>query len=1298
MTRRRGHQHSRAPRASRWLSLLQAALLADRPRLRGLLDRAARAAQQPPSRGEAARWLREFRGRYRASRAIAAARSARQFETVIADGLPIAAWREQLKSAIATHQVTIVCGATGSGKSTQLPKICLDLGRGVLGRIGMTQPRRLAARTIAARIAQETRTSLGTDVGYQTRFEQVGAPSCRLKVMTDGILLQEIHHDRLLLAYDTLIIDEVHERSVNVDLLLGYLRKILPSRPELRVILTSATIEAERYAGFFDQAVVVDVPGRGFPIELRYRPPLEAEEGDYHPALLRALQELDADDRGDVLIFLPGEREIFETRDVLQQAHLAGTAILPLYARLGSAEQQKIFAPHVDRHIVLATNVAETSLTVPGIRHVIDTGLVRISSYSPRSKLQRLPVVPNSQASADQRKGRCGRERPGICVRLYSEEAYAARTPHTEPEFLRSNLAAVVLRLAELALPPLEDFPLLDPPQPRAINDGYNLLRELGALDDSNRITPVGRKLARLPLDPQLARIVLAAAELGCLREALVVTAGLSAGDVRDWPREQRAKAQEVHAATADRRSEFSWLLRAWADLETVGAGKSRRQLAAFCRERFWSWRRAREWQSIHAQLSEAAARLGLASNAEPASYRTLHVALLAGFAARIGRREEGTRYLGTRKQRFRLHPASALREKPPRWLVAAEITETTAAYARLAAAIEPEWVVAAAAPLIRRTHSAPSWDAERGRVLVREAQSLFGLTLAADVVVDYAALNAADAQTVFIQSALVEGGLGEMPGFLAHNQHLLEEVAGWEARTRRHDLRADVAQLVAFYRDRLPPQVSSRKALKRWLATEQGADRRLRMQWRDVTQDHLGGLEQHLFPAQMDLPAGRLDLHYVFAPGEVGDGLTVDVPVALLSGLRPEIFERLVPGLFRDKVFVLLKSLPKEYRRVVSPMNEFANALTAAVEQEPGPLLEVLSAAIRRITGSEVPASAFRPAQLEAHQFVRFRVVGADSEVLAEGRDLPSLQAAHADSTARAFRGAGWKVRGESRLGWTFGDIPEEVASVERGIRLVGYPALSPADGSVRLVVEQDPAHAQALHCRGLARLLMLSATTETRYLRKELTRHPRVALAAPLVGWRGPFADSLIELGFLECVGPLAPRTEAAFHALLGQARTRITALVSAIAQSFTEQLLKGASLLARMEMEKTRLEASVYDDLRAELQELLGPGGLALGEPALRRQVPRYLRALELRVDRLLRDPAKDSRKFDLLVPALQAARALEAENNEALRQRVSYLLQELRVAVFAPELKTAEPVSVPRVLAELRQLASIPSPSV
>ena len=1297
MKRRRGHKRARAPETSRWSFLLDQVLLADRPRLRGLLGRAARAAGRPETRTDAARCLREFRARLRASSAIAQARAARQFHTAVPAGLPIANWCERLQAAIASRPVTIVCGATGSGKSTQLPKLCLDLGRGVLGRIGMTQPRRLAARAIATRIAQETRAQLGADIGYHTRFEQVGEPTSRLKVMTDGILLQEIHHDRLLLAYDTLVIDEVHERSVNVDLLLGYLRKILPARPDLRVILTSATIEAERYAGFFGDAAVVEVPGRGYPIDVRYRPPAEVEEGDYHPALLRALQELDAEDPGDVLVFLPGEREIFETRDVLQQARLPRTAVLPLYARLGNAEQQKIFAPHAERHIVLATNVAETSLTVPGIRHVIDTGLVRISSYSPRSKLQRLPVVANSQASAEQRKGRCGRERPGICVRLYDEEAYAARPPHTEPEFQRSNLAGVVLRLAELALPALEDFPLLDPPQPRAINDGYNLLRELGALDAANHITPVGRKLARLPLDPQLARIVLASAELGCLREALVVTAGLSAGDIRDWPREQRAKAHEAHAATADRRSDFSWMLGAWAQLEAAAQGKSRRQLASFCRERFWSWRRAREWQAIHAQLVEATARLGLPSNAEPASYRALHVALLAGFAGRIGRREEGARYLGARKQRFRLHPASALREKPPRWLVAAEITETTAAYARLAAAIEPDWVVAAAAPLIRRSHSAPSWDAERGRVLVREAQSLFGLTLAADVVVDYAALDPVAAQEFFIRSALVDGGLGEMPGFLAHNQRLLEEVAGWEARTRRHDLRADTAQLVDFYGRHLPAGVCSRKALKHWLAKEPGGDRRLRMQWSDATREHLDRLEQHLFPAQLSLPAGRLPLHYVFAPGEPEDGLTVEVPIALLSALQPAVFERLVPGLFRDKVFALLKSLPKEYRRLVSPMNEFANALTAAIEPVPGPLLDVLASAILRVTGANVPTSAFRPDHLEPHHFARFRLLGMEADVLAEGRDLASLQAAHANTTDRAFRGAGWTVRGESRLGWTFGEIPEEVTTVEHGIRLVGYPALCPDNegSSVRLVVEQDREHALALHRGGVARLLMLSAAVETRYLRKELTRHPRVALAAPLLGWPRPFADSLIELGFRECLAAGAPRSEAAFHALLGQARTRITGLVTVLAQGFTEQLLQAAALLTRLEPEKERVGPATLADLREQLSELVGPAGLALAEPTLRRQVPRYLRALELRIDRLIRDPAKDARKFDALTSVREAAAVFARHEDQALRQRARFLLQELRVATFAPELKTAEAVSVPRVLAELRP--SMPSPS-
>lgn len=1274
-----------AARAPRWQGLLDGVLLSDRPRLARLLASARRAATQPAGRGEAARVLREFRTqRQRSAVVVASRRSAQPLLAMPAD-LPLAAYRAELLAALADHAVTIVCGATGSGKSTQLPKLCLSLGRGLQGRIGLTQPRRLAARAIAGRIATETATTLGHCVGYQTRFEQVLSPATRVKVMTDGILLQEIQRDRLLLAYDTLIIDEVHERSVNVDLLLGYLRNLLPQRPDLRVVLTSATIDAERYATFFTGAAIVEVPGRSHAIEVRYRPADAAGEGDLNQALLRAIEELDQEARGDVLIFLPGEREIFEARDFLQQAGLPGTEVLPLYARLSSAEQQRIFAPHPRRHLVLATNVAETSLTVPGVRHVIDSGLVRISSYSPRTKLQRLPVVANSQASAEQRKGRCGRERAGICIRLYAEDDYAARPAHTPPELLRSNLAGVVLRLADLGLPALDSFPLLDPPTPRAINDGYTVLRELGALDEHNRITAQGRQLARLPLDPRLARIVVAAGALGCLREALIVAAGLSAGDIREWPREARALAQTAHAEGADPRSEFRWMLSAWEVLQPVLGERSRRAQGSFCRARFWSWRRAREWQSIHSQLCHAALKMALPLNSEPADYRALHVALLSGFALRIGRREEGGGYLGCRNLRFRLHPAATLRERPPRWLVAAEITETSAAFARLAALIEPAWVVDAVPQLIRRTHSPPSWDPERGRVLVREERSLQGLVLASEVVVDYASLAPELARALFVEAALVAGELGAAPAFLSANQQLLAEVASWEARTRRFDLQAEPAQLAAFYLARLPAHVASRRALLRWLAADKSGAAGLVMQWPDVTRDHVGPLAAHLFPATLRVAGCTLSLSYLFAPASAADGVTASVPVAVLPQLDALAFERLVPGLLREKILALLKGLPKVHRRVTSPLNEFASALTAAVGALEQPLGEALSAAVLRMTGTHIPVEAWRAAALPDHLQMRFLILGEAGGELGSGRDLPSLQRAHATAVAAAFSNASWTLAGESRGGWCFGVLPSQTTTQLAGMPLWGYPALLPTATQVSVTVLRDDAAARALHRQGVTRLLLLSAGAQVKYLRRQVANVPRAALAAPLFGWRTALADWLIEAGFAASVGAVPPRDEAAFKALLALAERSVTGVVQALATDFSERLLRGAEILARLHDARERLPLAAWHDMREQLDEVLGPAGLLVQAASCRRHAARYLRALATRLDRALLDPTKDARKLAQLQPLLLAFAGLATLREADCSLHLRYLLQELRVAIFAPELTTAEPVSVARVAA-------------
>ncbi len=1273
-------------------SLLGDCQLQDRPRLEGFWRQWRALSREAGAAARAAQLWSRLEQQAGASAAITAERRLPLAAAArMPAGLPITACRDELARAIESGRVTIVCGSTGSGKSTQLPKLALALGRGVLGRVGVTQPRRLAARAIASRLAAELEVDVGGLVGFQTRFEQQLSVATRVKVMTDGILLQELVRDRQLLAYDTLIIDEVHERSLNIDFLLGYLRKLLMRRDDLKLILTSATLEAERCAEFFGGAAIVHVPGRGYPVDIRHRCTPAGQESEPAQGILQAIAELDAEDYGDILVFLPGEREIADLSEALAKAGLRNTDVLPLYARLTAREQQRVFAPHQRRHVILATNVAETSLTVPGVRHVIDTGLVRLATYSPRSRLQRLPTVPNSQASAAQRAGRCGRERPGICIRLYGEDEFAARPAHTPPELQRSNLAGVLLRLAELRLGPIESFSFLDPPDQRAINDGYTLLRELGAFDADNRLTRRGAALARLPLDPRLGAVLLAAEGEGAVAEALVIVAALSVGDVRDWPRDQRQAADAAHAASADRRSEFMWFLSAWRTLQDEFKGRSRRQQIAWCRARFWSWRRAREWLAVHAQLVAALGTLGVKSNEQPASYRAVHTALLAGFATRIGRLGEDQRYVGTRGGRFRLHPTSSLRASPPRWVMAAELTETTAAYARIAARIETPWVVKAVAPLIRRAHAEPYWDSRQGRVLVREEQSLQGLVLSADGVVDYARVDAAAARGIFIERALVEGELGAEPPFLAHNRDLLARVRQWEERVRRHDLLADPAQLANFYHERLPAGVCSRRQLLAWLREDRGRDALLCMREADATQAQWVSLGRHLFPETLAAAGLTLRLHYRFEPGAAEDGVTVEVPASVLHQVEAAHFERLVPGLLRDKIHALLKALPKAQRRVVSPLNAFAASLTAAVEELDGPLTECLGREIQRMTGQRIEPSAWRGDELPAHLMMRYQVMGADGEVLAAGRDLPVLARQLARAAQVAFEQARWESGARSSGEWTFGALPAQVSTVAQGHAVLGHPALRDEGGAVVLVVLPDAEDALATHRAGVVALLMFNLGRELKGLRRRLADFARAALQARALGWGLPFDEWLLRGAVAACVGEDVPRDAEAFAQLLAEARRSVTAHFEDAARQSAELFAQAVKIQQVLERITPRVREEVAADLRAQLRELTAP---ALVADALRRpplHSVRFLRAMERRLERLALDPDKDFRKFATLTALLARATLLLPHATQAARQRVCYLLQELRVAVFAPEVRTAEAVSVKRMEAMFEEIA-------
>jgi ATP-dependent helicase HrpA len=1006
-------------------------MAADAARLRRRIDDARR------RRAPAAEWAR-LAADLEHSIERRAARLAAKPSVTHAPELPVSQRADEIAAAIRTHQVIIVSGETGSGKTTQLPKICLTAGRGERGLIGHTQPRRIAARAVATRIAQELDTPLGAAVGYKVRFTDHTRPDAYIKLMTDGILLAETQSDRELLAYDTLIIDEAHERSLNIDFLLGYLRRLIDRRDDLKVIITSATLDAERFARHFDAgghaAPVIEVSGRLFPVDVRYRPlgSGDDEADDEEPleeAMVSAAEDLWREGPGDILAFLPGEREIRETGDLARRAlarrpYGDAVEILPLYSRLSVNEQQRVFAPSRGRRLVLATNVAETSLTVPGIRYVIDSGLARVKRYSVRNKTTLLQIEKIAQAAARQRAGRCGRVQHGIAVRLFSDEDFAARPAYTEPEILRSSLAGVILRMAALGLGDVAQFPFLDPPAPRAIADGYQLLQELDAVDAANALTPGGRELARLPLDPRIGRIVQAARDEGVLPEVLVIASALSVPDPRERPLEKRAAADQAHLRFRDERSDFLSLLALWEFFADALAQKlGHRRLVEHARAHFVSFLRLTEWRDVHQQLVATLTEAGwtwdarLPATIDAARYAAIHRALLAGLLGNIGMKEEDDDYLGARGIRFRLHPGSGLAKKPPKWVLAAELTETTRLYARGAARIEPEWVEAVAGDRVTRDYFEPHWDAKRGEVVASERVTLYGLPLVPRRPVSFGRIDPAVAREVFIREALVPGALETKGAFLAHNRALIAEVAKLEHKTRRQDVLVDEDALAALYAERIPAHVHSRATFETWRNEAEQRDPRVLHFTRDAVMRHAAAhVTEELFPSTLALDGTRLALDYRFAPGHPRDGLTLTVPLALLNQLDEARLSWLVPGLVREKVMLYLKALPKAYRNRLIPLPETVTAFLEAVPFGEEPLAQALRTWLRARLGEAPSSGVFDGVELPPHLVVNVRVVDAGGTELGEGRDLPSLRAPPRRGGAAVLRSG----RSGLRAQWT--------------------------------------------------------------------------------------------------------------------------------------------------------------------------------------------------------------------------------------------------------------------------------------
>ncbi len=1219
------------------------------------------------------------------------------------DDLPIVARRTEIARAIAAHQVVIVCGDTGSGKTTQLPKICLELGRGAAGLIGHTQPRRIAARSVATRIAEELKTEVGRGVGFKVRFSDHIGTETYLKIMTDGILLAEIQKDRLLSQYDTLIIDEAHERSLNIDFLLGYLKRLLPCRPDLKLIITSATLDPERFSRHFGGAPIIYVEGRTWPVEVRYRPLISLDDEDIDRSqsegIVAACEELAREGPGDILVFLPGEREIRETVEALAKHHPLQTEILPLYARLSAREQQRVFQPRGKRRIVLATNVAETSLTVPGIRYVVDTGTARISRYSWRSRLQRLPIEPISQASAEQRKGRCGRLGPGVCIRLYSEEDFTTRPAFTEAEMQRTNLASVVLQMSALGLGKVTDFPFIDPPEARLVKDGYQLLEELHAVDNRHRITETGRRLARLHVDPRLGRMLLAAEREGALREVLVIVSALAVQDPRERPLDKQQAADEAHRRFADEHSDFLAYLKLWDYFHDKARHLSKTQLRKLCRHEFLSWMRMREWIETWRQLHGQLLEMGFRENTEPAGYDAIHRALLAGLLSQVGYKDEqerkkrkgsrGVSYLGTRNRRFQIFPGSALAKRAPKWLMAAEIVDTGRAYARTVAAIKPEWIEKLGAHLLKHHIHEPHWEQRAARVGAYDKITLYGLVIHPRKRVDYARTHPAEARELFIRHALVYGKFKSRGGFLAHNLALIEEVEALEAKSRRPDILVDEQVIFEFYDRLLPADINNGAAFEHWREQTERENPKLLYLTRQALMRHAAGeVTAECFPDQLNVGAGlSLPLRYRLAPGEEDDGLTLRVPLAALRQIDIARCEWLVPGLLEEKLVALLRGLPKGLRKNFVPRPEFARACAQAMSFGEGDLYATFAHQLKRMTGVEVPSDAWDRAALPAHLRMRYDVVDANHKLLAEGRDLAALTDILEGRVQENFKALPTQTLERDNItSWDFGDLPDSVDLEQRNLALKGFPALVREGDKISLRVLDSEEKALAAHRDGVLGLLRIVLREQVKYLHKRLPHAQEMCLHFAAVGQCEELKDDLIE-AVLEDIflADSLPRRESEFKARLEAGRTEIVPAATRLAETLNDafaafhrirQCLKGDLPLSWIE---------AANDINDQLRHLIYPGFIRATPAGQRPHLPRYLKAVERRLERLSQQPDKDRRLRGEIEPLWARYKQYLDEGGKLSEALYEYRwqMEELRVSLFAQALGTPRPVSVGRL---------------
>ncbi|MBA2472812.1 MAG: ATP-dependent RNA helicase HrpA [Pseudonocardiales bacterium] len=1238
--------------------------------------------------------------------------------------LPISQHTGEIAAAIRDHQVVVIAGETGSGKTTQIPKICLELGRGIRGAIGHTQPRRLAARTVAERIAEELDVPIGGAVGWKVRFTDHISDDTLVKLMTDGILLAEIQSDPLLRQYDTLIIDEAHERSLNIDFILGYLKQLLPRRPDLRLIITSATIDPERFSRYFDGAPVIEVSGRTFPVEIRYRPygVDRADDCDQTQAICDAVAELRREGLGDILIFLSGEREIRDTRDALHALELPDTEILPLYARLSAAEQHRVFQQHRTRRIVLATNVAETSLTVPGIRYVIDPGTARISRYSRRLKVQRLPIEPISQASATQRAGRCGRTSDGICIRLYSVEDFQSRPEFTDPEILRTHLASVILQMAALNLGEVAAFGFIDPPDRRQISDGVALLSELGALQGAlqgrqtprlagleehptMRLTRIGRTLAQLPLDPRLARMVVAAKENGCLHEVLVIVAALSIQDPRERPTDAEAAADAQHARFASKDSDFLSFLNLWRHLHEQQQALSSNQFRKLCKTEFLHYLRVREWQDLHGQLRRIIGDLGMTSEmasapsppGAPADPQQVHISLLTGLLSHIGLLDPETRdYLGARGARFAVFPGSALFRKSPRWVMAAELVETSRLWGRMAARIEPQWVEPLAGHLVKRSYSEPHWERKRGAVVAYEKVTLYGIPIVASRKADYGKIDPELSRELFLRHALVEGDWETRHAFFQANRALLDDVGELEARARRRDILVDDETLFTFYDQRIPAEVVSARHFDSWWRKVSKIEPDL-LDFKPamlITGDAVSGAD---YPDSWPLGTLALDLSYQFEPGADADGVTVHVPLPVLNQLTAAPFTWQVPGLRQELVVALLKSLPKPLRRQLVPVPDHAKALLARMTPYREPLPDTME---RELAGAGVPVRRedWRLDQVPDHLKITFRVSDGD-RTLAQGNDLGALTRQLQPQLRTTLAAAGTGLQRRGLRSWDIGTLPQTHQQEQAGHLITAYPALVDEGDTVAVELLPTEAEQRRAMWAGTRRLLLLAVPGVLKSVQRGLDRQAKLVLArnpdgtteALLADCVDCAADALIAA----CGGP--PRDEDGFARLADRAHGELADAARAVLAHVQRSLTVLHSVEARLAELTAAALAPAVADIRVQLASLVSPGFVTATGAQRLADLTRYLQAIGRRLDKLPRDPDRDRDWMHRVQTVAQDFQELRRQSgsdevgDDPELQRIRWMIEELRVSYFAQELRTPYPVSDKRIYQAMDELA-------